>query len=65
MITVSGDDLATLPLVATRPLAPALAAWAFSLCMIGSLGWSAVHWRTEVMAVWPPSARAYQAAGLD
>jgi len=40
-------------------------AWAASLMLVGSLGWGAVHWRDEVMATWPPTARAYQAIGLD
>jgi predicted Zn finger-like uncharacterized protein len=42
-----------------------VAAWVLSLGVLGSLGWSAVHWRGDVMAAWPPSQRAYQAVGLN
>ena len=44
--------------------ASAVAAWALSMCVLLSLGWGAVHWRSEVMSIWPPSQRAYHAVGL-
>ncbi len=39
--------------------------WALSLAVLGIIGWAGVHWRHDVEATWPPSARAYQAVGLD
>ncbi len=43
----------------------ALLSWAFSLGLLASIGWGAVHWRSQVMAAWPPSERLFQAVGLD
>lgn len=42
----------------------ALLAWALSVCVLISLSWGAVHWRSDVMSIWPPSKRAYQTFGL-
>ena len=43
----------------------ALAGWVLSIGLLGGIGWGAVHWRSQVMAGWPPSERLYQAVGLD
>ncbi len=40
------------------------AAWVLSLLLVGSLGFGAVLWRSQVMAAWPASQRAYLALGL-
>lgn len=63
-ISLSDRDPMRPPRPAVGPGA-ALAAWALSLCVLISLGWGAVHWRSEVMSIWPPSQRAYQAVGLN
>jgi hypothetical protein len=42
----------------------AVAAWAASLVILVALGFAAVHFRTEIMQAWPPSARAYALLGL-
>jgi predicted Zn finger-like uncharacterized protein len=53
-----------------QPLAPPdehpsrWAAWAATFLVIGLAGAGAVLWRDQIMQVWPPSARAYQAVGL-
>ena len=39
-------------------------AWVASFAALGALAASAVHWRADLMRVWPPSARAYAALGL-
>lgn len=38
-------------------LAALVAAWVLSLVVVGSLGWGVWHWRSDVMAMWPPSQR--------
>lgn len=42
----------------------AVAAWALSVLVVAGGVYAAVTWRTEVMAAWPPSERAYAAVGL-
>ena len=39
-------------------------AWAASVSLLLLLAAAAVHWRTDVMAAWPPSERLYAALGL-
>ena len=45
-------------------LAP-IGGWALSLALLGMIGWSAIHWRTQIQATWPPSERLYAALGLS
>jgi hypothetical protein len=39
-------------------------AWAGSIVLLILLGAVAFAWRTQIVAAWPPSARAYAAFGL-
>jgi hypothetical protein len=39
-------------------------AWAASLVVLLLLGWGGITWRADLMRVWPPSARLYEALGL-
>ncbi len=43
----------------------ALAAWVLTVLVLAAAGAAAVKWRTDVMAVWPPSARVFSAVGLQ
>ncbi|MGA3402022.1 MAG: zinc-ribbon domain-containing protein [Acetobacteraceae bacterium] len=40
------------------------AAWAASLVVLLLFGWGLVAWRADLMRVWPPSTRLYDAIGL-
>lgn len=48
-----------------RRATAAITAWTVSLVVLCSIGWGAVHWRNDIMLIWPPSERAYQAVGLN
>ena len=53
------------PVVSAQP-APrtAVLGWALSVAVLLGLGWSAYHWRADIMRAWPPSERAFAALGL-
>jgi predicted Zn finger-like uncharacterized protein len=40
-------------------------AWAASLLIIGLAFWGAYAWRSQIMEMWPPSARLYVALGIQ
>jgi predicted Zn finger-like uncharacterized protein len=42
----------------------ALIGWVLSGVLLAAIGWSAVSFRSQVMAAWPPSERVYGALGL-
>jgi predicted Zn finger-like uncharacterized protein len=39
-------------------------AWAASLLLLILAGWGAYTWRSQIVEVWPPSARMYAAFGM-
>jgi predicted Zn finger-like uncharacterized protein len=57
------DRLAAHPAMPRRPTALRLA-WAGSIILLILLAAVAFAWRSQIVAAWPPSARAYAAFGL-
>jgi predicted Zn finger-like uncharacterized protein len=57
------DRLAAHPATA-RPSVALRLAWAGSIAALILLAAVAFVWRSEIIALWPPSARAYSALGL-
>ncbi len=49
---------------ATAERGVALAGWVGSLILVGTVLWLAYAWRSEIMELWPASARLYLALGL-
>jgi hypothetical protein len=58
------ERLASHPAPLPRPSASLRVAWAASLVVLLLLGWGVITWRTDLMRVWPPSARLYDAIGF-
>jgi len=58
------ERLAQSPAVVPRPSVAVRAAWAVSVAVLVLLVWSAYAWRSDVMRIWPPSIRAYDALGV-
>ncbi len=55
----------TRPAVSTfQPPRTAAIGWLLSLVVLIGLGVAAYHWRADIVRVWPPSERAYEAFGL-
>ncbi|WP_426959699.1 zinc-ribbon domain-containing protein [Muricoccus radiodurans] len=52
------------PVERPQPRAALGIAWAASLLILAGAAYAAWHWRAEVVAAWPPAARAYMALGL-
>ena len=58
------DRLASQPVAVPRTNRLVPVAWVASFVVLVLAGWGAVVWRADVMRVWPPSARVYDAVGL-
>jgi predicted Zn finger-like uncharacterized protein len=58
------DRLASQPVAMPRANPWVRIAWVASFVVLLVAGWGAVAWRGDVMRVWPPSARVYDAVGL-
>ncbi len=58
------ERLASHPAPLPRTGAALRVAWAASLVVVLALGWGIIAWRADLMRVWPPSARLYDALGL-
>ena len=58
------DRLASQPVAVPRTSPGLRAAWAASFVVLLLSGWGIVAWRADLMRVWPPSARLYDAIGL-
>lgn len=63
------DIMAPLAPKAPRPhgrgqLVVIILAWVASVAVLGGLGASAVLWRADIMAIWPPSQLLYGLLGL-
>lgn len=43
---------------------PLLLAWGLTAVVIAAAVWLAYEWRGQIIAAWPPSARAYEVFGL-
>jgi predicted Zn finger-like uncharacterized protein len=43
------------------PWIAASGAWAASLAILALMGWSAIHFRGDIVAAWPPSERVFLA----
>jgi predicted Zn finger-like uncharacterized protein len=58
------ERLASHPASLPRPSVALRVAWAASLVVLLLLGWGVIAWRTDLMRIWPPSARLYDALGF-